>query len=396
MSKSVTVLLTASRSSARSAPISYTPPVKPPPPSTSAVLLGRRRPAPAPRRPVTGLETAPERPRARAPAEDRRSLTVVGASLTPLPIPRILYGCVPRHRSSPLPLLLCLALVSATAFAGASASASATALANASASASELALANASASASATALQAHLTHELALAGPLSGGFVEDLSTKATLFSVRAQDLRAPASVEKLYTANTAIQRLGPDARLETTVLGAGHLAAGGVWEGSLYLHGGGDPTVGTTAVIDSHYGGLGTSVATLVQQLVHTDGIHRVTGAIEGDESYFDSLRGEPSSGYQEDPYLEGTLSALAFDRGESGSYDGPHAPAAYAAHELLRELRAAGVEVHGGSGAATTPAGPPRGRASCAKRSPASASTPTSSTARASRAKTRPPRSRS
>src|SRR5919108_2980335 len=37
MSKSLTVRLTLRRSSARSAPISYTPPVKPPPPSTSAV-----------------------------------------------------------------------------------------------------------------------------------------------------------------------------------------------------------------------------------------------------------------------------------------------------------------------------------------------------------------------
>src|SRR5215208_4152624 len=45
MSKSLTVRFTASRSSARSAPISYTPPVKPPPPSTSAVRerRGRRR-----------------------------------------------------------------------------------------------------------------------------------------------------------------------------------------------------------------------------------------------------------------------------------------------------------------------------------------------------------------
>src|SRR5437588_7686710 len=44
-SNSFTVRLTDSRSSARSAPISYTPPVNPPPPSTSAVFdrAGRRR-----------------------------------------------------------------------------------------------------------------------------------------------------------------------------------------------------------------------------------------------------------------------------------------------------------------------------------------------------------------
>jgi D-alanyl-D-alanine carboxypeptidase/D-alanyl-D-alanine-endopeptidase (penicillin-binding protein 4) len=249
-----------------------------------------------------------------------------------------LYGCVPRHRFASIPILLCVLSL-----------------------ARMLAPSATLASTSGAALQGHLTHELALAGSLSGGLAYDLSTKQALFSERATDLRAPASVEKLYTATAALERLGPEARLETTVLGVGQLAAGGVWEGSIYLRGGGDPTFGTTAFIDSHYGGLGTSLATLVEQLVHTDAIHGITGDVEGDESYFDSLRGEPSSNYREDPFLEGTLSALAFNRGESGSYHGPHAPAAFAAHELLRALKAAGVKVKGSSGAATAPAGATR-----------------------------------
>ncbi|HSZ69873.1 MAG TPA: D-alanyl-D-alanine carboxypeptidase/D-alanyl-D-alanine-endopeptidase [Solirubrobacteraceae bacterium] len=247
---------------------------------------------------------------------------------------------MPRHRSSTVASICALALLCVLAAGAASVGAQGV---------------------SAAALQGHIAHELALAGRFSGGFVEDLSTKQTLFSERAEDMRAPASVEKLYTATTALERLGPDARLETTVLGVGRLAAGGVWEGNLYLRGGGDPTFGSNAFIASHYGGLGTSVATLVGQLVHTDGIRRVTGAVEGDESYFDALRGEPSSGYAPDIYLEGTLSALAFNRGESGSYRGAHAPAAYAAHELALALKGAGVAIHGASGAASTPAGATR-----------------------------------
>jgi D-alanyl-D-alanine carboxypeptidase/D-alanyl-D-alanine-endopeptidase (penicillin-binding protein 4) len=206
-----------------------------------------------------------------------------------------------------------------------------------------------------------MAHELALAGSQSGGLVYDLSTKQTLFGERAEALRAPASVEKLYTATALLERLGPTARLETTVLGSGHLAPEGVWEGNLYLHGGGDPTFGTSAFIRAHYGGLGTSVSTLVTQLVHIAGIRRVTGSVEGDESYFDALRGEPSSGYRFDPFLEGTLSALTFNRGASGSHRGARTPAAYAAHELLRALRAAGVSIEGASGAATAPAGATR-----------------------------------
>lgn len=206
-------------------------------------------------------------------------------------------------------------------------------------------------------LQGDLSHQLALAGPADGAYVYDLTAHQPLFSERASIMRPPASVEKLYTSTTALARMGPSARLDTTVYGVGQLGAGGVWDGNLYLRGGGDPTFGSTAFIRSHYDGIGTSVSTLAAQLAHA-GIHRVTGSVYGDESYFDSLRGEPSSDYAFDPYLEGVLSGLAFNRGESGSERGPHAPAAYAAHELLAALAGEGIHVDGHSGAATTPPG--------------------------------------
>jgi D-alanyl-D-alanine carboxypeptidase/D-alanyl-D-alanine-endopeptidase (penicillin-binding protein 4) len=207
-------------------------------------------------------------------------------------------------------------------------------------------------------LQTDVSHQLALAGPADGAYVYDLTAKQAVFSDRATTMRPPASVEKLYTATTALDLMGASTRLATTVFGVGHMAPGGIWEGNLYLRGGGDPTFGSTAFIHSHYGGVGASVSALVAQLVRTDGIHHVTGSIEGDESYFDSLRGEPSSDYQWDPFLEGTLSALAFNRGETGHESGPHAPAAYAARELWAALKNDGVSIRGAGGAATTPAG--------------------------------------
>jgi D-alanyl-D-alanine carboxypeptidase/D-alanyl-D-alanine-endopeptidase (penicillin-binding protein 4) len=207
------------------------------------------------------------------------------------------------------------------------------------------------------ALQAELTRQTGIAGPGSSAFAYDLSAHQTLFSVRSGVLRPPASVEKLYTATTALERLGPAARLSTTVLGEGTLGAEGVWEGSLFLRGGGDPTFGSQSFIRSHYGGLGASVSALVAQLVHGEGIREVTGSIEGDESYLNSARGEPSSGFAPDPFLEGTLSGLAFDRGQSGSEGGPHAPALYAAHQLWAALKHAGVRVDGAVGSAVTPA---------------------------------------
>jgi D-alanyl-D-alanine carboxypeptidase/D-alanyl-D-alanine-endopeptidase (penicillin-binding protein 4) len=207
-------------------------------------------------------------------------------------------------------------------------------------------------------LQSDLGHQLALAGAGSGAYVYDLTANQTLFSERASALHPPASVEKLYTAATALTLMGASGQLSTSVLGTGRLAPGGVWEGNLYLRGGGDPTFGSGSFINAHYGGEGASVGTLASQLVRSDGIHQVSGSVFGDESYLDSLRGEASSGYASDPFLEGTLSGLAFNRGASGSERGPHAPAAHAAHELWRALKADGVGIKGSSRAAVTPLG--------------------------------------
>ncbi len=205
-----------------------------------------------------------------------------------------------------------------------------------------------------SALVGQLSHELGIVGPRSGAYVFDLTTEAPLFSERADSARPPASVEKLYTATTALELMGPGATLSTTVLGSGHLGAGGHWEGSLYLHGGGDPTFGSASFVAGHYG-QGTTVSTLAA-LVKAAGIRGVTGNVNGDESWFDSLRGEPASGYAFDSDLEGNLSGLAFNRGATGSQGGAHAPAAYAALQLRGALRAAGVTVHGGTAAPAPP----------------------------------------
>ncbi len=207
-------------------------------------------------------------------------------------------------------------------------------------------------------LQADLAHQLALGGSADGAWVYDVTAGQQLFSERAGAMRPPASVEKLYTATTALERMGPAAQLVTGVYGIGHLAPGGTWEGNLYLHGGGDPTFGSSGFIRSHYGGTGASVQALVTQLVRGRGIQHVTGAIIGDESYLDTRRGEPSSGYGFDPFLEGTLSALAFNRGERGFERGLHGPAAFAAHALWGTLKGRGVSIRGRWGAAPTPPG--------------------------------------
>jgi D-alanyl-D-alanine carboxypeptidase/D-alanyl-D-alanine-endopeptidase (penicillin-binding protein 4) len=79
--------------------------------------------------------------------------------------------------------------------------------------------------------------------------------------------------------------------------------------------------------------------------------VTKIKGSIIGDESYFDSLRGGPATNYAPDPNLVGLLSALSFDRGETG---GMSSPAAYAAFRLAGALRERGVVVTGRSQAGT------------------------------------------
>ncbi|HLY50921.1 MAG TPA: D-alanyl-D-alanine carboxypeptidase, partial [Solirubrobacteraceae bacterium] len=85
------------------------------------------------------------------------------------------------------------------------------------------------------ALQRALTRALRAAGPDSGALVYDLTAQHALFALRAATPRPPASVEKLYTSVAVLTDLGPGATLQTIVLGAGHLSAGGTWHGDLYL-----------------------------------------------------------------------------------------------------------------------------------------------------------------
>jgi D-alanyl-D-alanine carboxypeptidase/D-alanyl-D-alanine-endopeptidase (penicillin-binding protein 4) len=203
-------------------------------------------------------------------------------------------------------------------------------------------------------LKASLGQDMSRIGGASGALVVDLDTGQTLFSDQAGTGRLPASVEKVYTTSTALLRFGPSATLSTTVYGTGWLGNKGVWHGTLYLRGGGDPTFGSAGFIASTYGGTGTSVDALATELHHY-GIRGVVGRVVGDESYFDSLRGTSASGYQFDPYMTGALSAVAFDRGLSGSTYIYH-PALYAAQQLASALQRVGVKVSASAGSGQTP----------------------------------------
>ena len=192
-------------------------------------------------------------------------------------------------------------------------------------------------------LQSKLGSLFAKAGPGAGvgGLVYDLTDKQTLFELHAGVGRPPASVEKLYTTVATLTDLGPDARLKTTVVGAGYLGPGGVWHGNLYVVGGGDPTFGDGAFNTIWEHGYGPTANQVVAQLIH-HGIKRVTGWVIGDATMFDGLRGGPATGYAPDvPDFGGQLSALSYDHGSTFKKLNP---GAFAAKELVLTMHGAGI----------------------------------------------------
>ncbi|MBV9798467.1 MAG: D-alanyl-D-alanine carboxypeptidase/D-alanyl-D-alanine-endopeptidase [Solirubrobacterales bacterium] len=195
-------------------------------------------------------------------------------------------------------------------------------------------------------LQGALGREIQAVGGADGAYVLDLTTGQALYSDAAAVGRLPASVEKLYTTSTALLRFGSGETLTTSVYGRGAFDSRKRWHGTLYLRGGGDPTFGSASFDRSAYG-AGATIQRLVANVIHATGITAVRGRVVGDESYFDSLRGTSESGFQFDPFLEGALSALAFNRGliNGGSAYVLH-PALFGAQELAATLRAAGVRV--------------------------------------------------
>jgi D-alanyl-D-alanine carboxypeptidase/D-alanyl-D-alanine-endopeptidase (penicillin-binding protein 4) len=161
--------------------------------------------------------------------------------------------------------------------------------------------ADAAAAPRAAALKGKVSYLMRVAGGRSSAWIYDVDARKRLLDWNGARKLTPASVEKLFTASTALNGYGPDARLETTVLATG-VVTDGVLDGSLYVKGAGDPSFDTGSLAQ-------------LADLVAGAGIDHVTGRVYGDESYFDSRRGGPSTGFATSSYV-GPLSALAFNHG--------------------------------------------------------------------------------
>ncbi len=199
-------------------------------------------------------------------------------------------------------------------------------------------------------------------GPASGLVVVDSESREVVCAKAPGRQRPLASNMKLFTTATALSRLGPNERIPTKVFADGRIDPGGVLHGSLYLQGGGDPTLGTPVFYNSYLGGLGTNLFSLVPQ-IRAAGIRTITGRLYADDTIFDRRRGVADSGYATSPYI-GPLSGLAFNSGFSGSTSSSgfsSNSAKLAASKLARSLKTAGIAVPSQVAVGRTPAGAER-----------------------------------
>jgi serine-type D-Ala-D-Ala carboxypeptidase/endopeptidase (penicillin-binding protein 4) len=112
--------------------------------------------------------------------------------------------------------------------------------------------------------------------------VVSLDSGKTLFEHNPQKYFNPASNAKLYTAALALDRLGADYRVRTSLYSTARPDANGALRGDLIVYGRGDPTLAASLNGGDYFKPL----EPLVNQMASA-GVRRVEGDLIGDESYF-------------------------------------------------------------------------------------------------------------
>jgi D-alanyl-D-alanine carboxypeptidase/D-alanyl-D-alanine-endopeptidase (penicillin-binding protein 4) len=168
----------------------------------------------------------------------------------------------------------------------------------------------------------------------TSAWIADVDGEEELYALNPDRRRSPASVQKLFTSATALDRFGERYRFRTVVAASTGPNLDGILNGNLYLKGAGDPSFGTRAL-----GRLASRVSDA--------GVVEASGRVFGDESYFDSRRGVPASRFRLSAWV-GPLSALAFNEGTLYGYGRgfQFTPPLFVAQRLDKALARRDVEV--------------------------------------------------
>jgi len=112
--------------------------------------------------------------------------------------------------------------------------------------------------------------------------IVSLDTGKILFELNAQKLFSPASNSKLYTVALALDRLGEDYNIKTSVYCRFRPNRAGTLKGDLIVYGRGDPTINARL----HGGDVFQALEPLIVGLTNA-GVRRVRGDLIADESFF-------------------------------------------------------------------------------------------------------------
>jgi len=117
---------------------------------------------------------------------------------------------------------------------------------------------------------------------LWGVKIVSLDTGITVFEHDPRKLFSPASNSKLYTVALALDRLGADYRIKTSLYAKARPTRSGTLKGDLIVYGRGDPTINARLHGDDLYQALQPLVSALTNA-----GVKRIGGDLVADESYF-------------------------------------------------------------------------------------------------------------
>jgi len=153
-------------------------------------------------------------------------------------------------------------------------------------------------------------------------------------------IQTPASVQKIFTAASAMSHLATESRF-TTVVAATSVTVDGVLEGDLWVIGGGDPLLTTQEYSDaySRQPQLRTAIEDLADAIAAT-GLTSVSGQLLGDESRYDKQRYvETWPPRYRAQHNSGPMSALTVNDGFT-RWSPTRIDASEPAQEFLRVLR--------------------------------------------------------